>query len=274
MLFHEAEVTKSLSNLYKQRYIVSEANQCRVINSNQALAERMEELAQQARRQACESGEFVEGLNAQLVEMPEPEPTVSLEEVKREAEEILANARTRAEQMIAEAQKKTEQIAEIAKAQGEREGYEAGRDKAAQELEVQRQQLDEQRQVLEDEYHRMRDALEPQILRAVSDVFEKVFHVQFDQNQEILLHLVRNAILKIESTRQFLVRVSEKNYQYMETHKDEILKRVGQNITLEIEADASMDEKQCVIETDSGFFECGIDVQLENLIKKIRSLSV
>ena len=46
MLFHEAEVTKSLSNLYKQRYIVSNQNQCRVINSNQALEERMKELAE------------------------------------------------------------------------------------------------------------------------------------------------------------------------------------------------------------------------------------
>lgn len=263
-----------MSNLYKQRYIISNQNQCRVINSNQALEERMKELERQARQEAYASGEFVEGLIAPMVEVQPPEPEISLEDMKREAEEILEQARIQSEQMIADAQQKTEQITEIAKAQGEKQGYAEGQEKAAQELERQQQELEQYRQSLEADYERMRDSLEPQILSAVTEIMEKVFHVQFEEYQEMLLHLVRNAILKIESTREFLVRVSEKNYQYIATHRDDILRQVGQNITLEVEADASMDETQCIIETDSGFFDCSIDVQLKNLIKAIRTLSV
>ena len=39
-------------------------------------------------------------------------------------------------------------------------------------------------------------------------------------------------------------------------------------------ADASLQEHQCMIETDSGVFECGVDVQLENLLGTLKSLSL
>ena len=261
-------------HLYKQRYIVTEQNQCRVINSNQGVAEKLEALA----REVSSTGAFVQGLTAEQVEIVQPEPEISLEEVRKEADAIIEaakeQAKQQAEEMIALAEQQVESITANAQAEGESLGYQAGQQKAAEELEERRKRMEERRYALESEYQRKQEMLEPQILEAICDVFEKVFHIQFDQNKEILLHLIKNAILKIESTKEFQVRVSEKNYKYLETHKNEILNQVGQNIKLEIEADASMDEKQCVMETDSGFFECGIDIQFENLIKTIRSLSV
>lgn len=263
-----------MSNLYKQRYIVTEQNHCRVINSNQGVAEKLEALA----REVNGTNGFVQGLMAEQVEIAPPEPEISLEEVRKEADAIIETARQQAkqeaEQMIAEAEQQVESITANAKAEGEALGYQEGQRKAAEELEERRKRMEERKYALESEYQRKQESLEPQILEAVCEVFEKVFCIQFDQNKEILLHLVKNAILKIESTKEFQVRVSEKNYKYLEEHKNEILSQVGQNIKLDIEADASMDEKQCVMETDSGFFECSIDVQFENLIKAIRSLSV
>ena len=52
MLFPEAEVTRSLSNLYKQRFVQTGEQTARVINSNQMVAEKIEELAKKMRRQA------------------------------------------------------------------------------------------------------------------------------------------------------------------------------------------------------------------------------
>lgn len=259
-----------MSNLYKQRYTVSGENQCRVINSNQILAQKLEALAQENRRKEG----FVQGLTLEQVEVISMEPEFSLEEKRKEAEAIIQEAEKKAEQLIEDAKQQVEEITAAAQASGERMGYEAGHQKAAEELLERKKYMAERLQTMEDEFQKMCDDLEPQVLNAVCDIFEKVFHVQFTQNKEILLHLVKNAILKIESTKEFQVRVSEKNYQYLESHKNEILNQVGQNIKLDVEADASMDETQCVLETDSGFFDCSIDVQLENLIKAIRSLSM
>lgn len=259
-----------MSNLYKQRYVVSGQNVARVINSNDGVAAKLEEL----RAQMEHPDGFVEGLVAPVVEVEPKEPEITLEELRAQAEEELEAARAQAEQMIADAQAQVESITEQAKEAGRHQGYDVGWKKAQEALELEEQGLEERRKELEQEYAEMRDALEPQILDAVCDVFEKVFSIEFDQHKKILLHLIKNAILKIESTREFQIRVCEGNYPYVEEHRMEILSQVGQNIQLSVEADASLDVSQCIIETDSGFFECGIDVQFENLIKALRALSV
>ena len=37
--------------------------------------------------------------------------------------------------------------------------------------------------------------------------------------------------------------------------------------------DESMQQGQCTIDTDEGIFDCGVDVQLDNLIKDLKTLS-
>ena len=58
----------------------------------------------------------------------------------------------------------------------------------------------------------------------------------------------------------------------LENHREDILERVGHGIELELIADSTMDGNECLIETDSGVFDCSLGTQLENLIKDIRSL--
>ena len=54
--------------------------------------------------------------------------------------------------------------------------------------------------------------------------------------------------------------------------KDEILDYVGHDIELEIVPDYTLNENACTIETDAGIFDCGVDVQLDNLMKDIKAL--
>lgn len=134
--------------------------------------------------------------------------------------------------------------------------------------------MEEEQNQIKEEYRQKIEELEPYLVDIVADVFEKVFHVQFDDKKEILIYLIQQAILSAEGTKDFQVRVSLKDYEFMENHKKEITERVGEAVNVEIMADASLKERQCMIETDSGVFDCGSDVQLDNLIKALRSLSL
>ena len=84
--------------------------------------------------------------------------------------------------------------------------------------------------------------------------------------------MIQNTILHIDGEKHFRIKVAEKNVSYLEEHKADILDRVGHDVELEIAVDPSMGDDDCMIETDSGIFECGQGIQLENLIKKIRML--
>lgn len=47
---------------------------------------------------------------------------------------------------------------------------------------------------------------------------------------------------------------------------------IGNDIDIEVVNDANLDTSGCFIETSFGVFDCGIDMELNNLVKDIRSL--
>lgn len=277
---------RSLSNLYKQRYVFSDNFSKRVINSNPKINERLEELQREERMksqipdpQGIADG-FMLGLNAEEVDAvpKEPEPVISPEEIRRmaqeEANDLLADARSQAEAVLADADKQAESIREEAKNAGFEEGYQEGAAKADAELAKLRSQMEEEQQRLEEDYRQKVRELEPHLVDVVSDIFEKVFHVHFDDKKDVLIYLIEKVILNAEGIKDFQVRVSRADYDFVEQHREAILQEVGASIQVEVLADASLQEHQCMIETDSGVFECGIDVQLDNLLRTLKSLSL
>ena len=274
-----------MSNLYKQRYIVANNNDRRIINSNSRIEERMQELKEELAKNLAfqqSADGFVEGLPMELVDAvpkePEAAPAELLEKAREESEAILAEANAKAGAILAEAKEKAVTIQEQAKEAGYEAGYgnglQEGNEKAEAALALEQERMEGEQRRLEEEYSQKIEELEPYLVDIVADVFEKVFHVQFDDKKEILIYLIQQAILSAEGTKDFQVRVSLKDYEFMENHKAEITERVGGAVNVEIMADASLKERQCMIETDSGIFDCGSDVQLDNLIKALRSLSV
>lgn len=275
---------RSLSNLYKQRYIFSDSFSKRVINSNAKVAERMEELQREALMKAQipdpqgAADGFIMGLQAEEVDAVPKEPVISPEEIRRmaqeEADDLLNDARKQADAIVADADSQADAIREEARNTGFEQGHQEGTAKADAELAELRSRMEEEHRQMEEDYRQKIQDLEPYLVDIVSDIFEKVFHVQFDDKKEILVYLIEKVILNAEGTREFQVRVSLKDYEFVEEHKDAILGQVGSSVHVEIMADASLQEHQCMVETDSGVFECGVDVQLENLLKTLRSLSL
>lgn len=275
---------RSLSNLYKQRYIFSDGFSKRVINSNAKIAERMEEVQRQAMMKAqipdpqgMVDG-FMVGLQAEEVDAVPKEPVISPEEIRRmaqeEADDLLADARKQAEAIVTDADSEAEAIREEARNTGFEQGHQEGTAKADAELAALRSQMEEEQRQMEEDYRQKIQELEPYLVDIVSDVFEKVFHVHYDDKKEVLVYLIEKVILNAEGTREFQVRVSRGDYEFVEGHKDAIITQVGSSVQVEVMADASLQEHQCMIETDSGVFECGVDVQLENLLKTLKSLSL
>ena len=257
-----------MSNLYKQWGVAPKQEGARIINSNAIVAQKIEEMAKKMREQAGTEVDFTDGfsqgLGAENVEAILEEPQADpIEEAKEEADAILNDAQTRKAELL-----------EQAKEEGRTRGYDEGKAKAdAEEQEMQRhlQQLEES---LNTDYRNKLQHMEQQVVEVVVHVFEKVFHIQFDDKTEILLSLVSDAIMGIEGSKDFRIRVAEVNFEFMENHRHELEERVGEDISLEMIADPMLEENQCMIETDSGIFNCSLGVQLENLIKDLKSLSI
>lgn len=269
-----------MSNLFKPWTVQTETSNARVINSNTLVAEYIEKnttqrvLAQKSAEQNTEPGEFVEGLfSDDNVTVIKTEPEVDYVALaKEEAEQIVAEANARATEMIVRAKTEVDDIQQAAKAKG----YADGKDMLERELAELRTQLEEtyrqKAETLEQDYCEKRNNMEHELVDVILNVFNKVFHIQFDNKKHILMYLIDDAILNIEGEKRFRIKVAQGNVLFLENHKEEILDRVGHDIELEILADSTMDGNDCIIETDSGVFDCSLGAQLENLIKDIRSL--
>ncbi len=261
-----------MPNLYKQYYVRTQPDSKRVIDSNGIVEKRLQKLAEQQRREQLGAGNdgFQAGIvttDTDVVEVPDP-----VKEAEEEAEKIIKDAQTKAAAILKQAEEKADSVLQ----QARNDGYQDGRQKQLEELSQQETRLQEQYEALQsslnENYAEKMKNMEKNLVDVILEVFNKVFHIQFDNKKHILMHLIDDAILNIEGDKKFRIKVAEENALFLENHREEILERVGGGIEIEIVADSSMDGNGCIIETDSGVFDCSLGVQLENLIKDLKSL--
>lgn len=266
-----------MSNLFKQYNVVEEHSDVRMMDYNAMAQEKLKELAaKQKSGFTALGGDGFQSLDSIVPQEPAKSPEEILNEAKEEADKILKDARKRSDDMLNEAYQKSEEIKEQAREEGHGEGYREGSDTARRELEEEygkkQAELEEHKMSLQADYNREMKELEPMLLNTILTVVDRVFHIQFSDKKEILLYLVENAVMNIEGCKSFRIRVGEEQRVFLERRKEEILDQVGHDVALEILSDPSFEEDQCVIETDTGIFDCGTGVQLENLIRDIKAL--
>lgn len=275
-LFHVVEVTRSLSNLLKAGRVVTETEK-RVIDYNDLISEKLMKIQKEAvaSENTEESSEFVSGLKiegyVQPIEQEYDEDVInsSNEEAERIIEEANASAAAIIEEARIRAEILTQEIAEKAKKEGFQEGLKNG----ASETEKMKEQLAEEKVKQDTEYKRQLELLEPELVNTILEVFSKVFQVTLEDKEDMIQHLVANAVAHIDNSYEFIIRVSKEDYPNLKKNKDQIFEEIPQISTLEIIKDSSLKKNQCLIETDGGVFDCSIDTQLEKLINDIKVLS-
>ena len=249
----------------------------RVMDYNSLIEEKLAELAKQQNADADPEDNEFRSLDAVAEEVVREDPEEVLQKAKEEAEAILSQAKEEAQQMLSDAKVQSEELFNQAKETGAQEGYEAGYAQIKEELETEytkrQEELEQLKQRLLEEHNQKLQDLEPKLLDVILTVVERVFHIQFKDKKEILLYLIGNTIANIEGCKSFRIRVGNEQKSFLEYHKDEILDRIGHDMSIEIVSDLSLEGSQCIIETDTGIFDCILGVQLENLIKDLRSLS-
>lgn len=277
-----------MSNIVKSFFINNEEDK-RIIDYNELVQEKIR-LAKQAGRadlpecvisdkdeKGTESEDgFTQGLNAEVVEISEDTAAAAqfvTEQARTAADDIIRQAEAEAEKIIRNAKKEADTMWEKAYAEAKRDGYDAGAKEGRLEAERMRNELLKEKKQQQSEYVELLENMEKDLLEVMLEVFERVTKVLSADKKDVMLHLIDNALNHIESSKEFIIRVSKDDYQCVTEHKEVIFAAVGQNASLEIVKDATLEKNQCLIETDGGMFDCSLDVQLENLIMEVKALS-
>jgi flagellar assembly protein FliH len=258
----------------------------RVIDSNAIIQEKIDEynkafeqLHPQEDKEPQADGDnpgFVAGLGP--LEVVEEEPQITPEELlaqaRVEADQIVAEAKAKADQLLDQSQKQAGMVLEQAQDEGRRTGEEEGMERARQYLAKEEEKLDERKKEQELEYGKRLDALEPQLVDVVAQVFEEVFQVKMEEDKDVLLYLIRSTLAGIDGTREFVIKVHSSKIVAVEETLDEIRQIIGNGAQIDIVADTSLTEQDCLIETANGMYDCGVQTQLKNLLRQLRLMSL
>lgn len=277
-----------MSNIVKS-FFTNSGEDKRIIDYNELVQEKIR-LAKEAGRAdlpdaAISDGDaegaepetgFVQGLNAEVVEISEDAAAQLMaeqEQARTAADDIIKQANSEAERIMRDAKKKADTMWEKAYAEAKRDGYDAGVKEGRIEADRMRNELLKEKKQQQSEYVELLENMEKDLVGIMLEVFEKVTKVLSADKKDIMLHLIDNALNHIESSKEFVIRVSKDDYQFVTKHKEFIQEAIPQNGSLEIVKDATLERNQCLIETDGGIFDCSLDVQLENLIMEVKALS-
>ena len=276
-----------MSNLLKRSSVINKDE--RVIDYNDLIKKKIQAIMESKHNEMDADG-FINGLHADVVEelisdddtadaltedaaVGEQQAAVSLENANAEAERIIEEARLQAEQIIADANKNADAAFEEAK----QNGYYEGNAKAQEELNVKQVQLevefDNKKKELEQEYNNLKESIEPELVEVITDVFRKVTGVVAEDNQEIILHLINDVMHNADGSRDYVIKVSPDDYKFLVNNQGKIYCAMSREVNIDIVEDASLERNQCMIETNTGIFNCSLDIELNNLIKNIKLLS-
>lgn len=299
-------------NLIKGNYQSSQEEKPCVIDNNELIARRIEQVRAILRMQDGGEdtegdlpGEMIEGLEAEQVaslladgengEAAAPKNNViksnsaeeaanakkkALEEAQAQADQIISQAQAQAQEILQKAASDAEQLRSetVTKAhdEGYQKGMELGEKKIAEQENILRQReqaLKQKEQQLIAEYDQRFEDMEPRFVETIAGIYEHIFHVDFKDYKNVIVYLIENTMRKIEGNRNFLIHVSREDYPLVSMQKKEIQSYAAGAASIEIIEDMTLGKNECLIETEGGIFDCGLGTQLEELGKEIRLLS-
>lgn len=177
-------------------------------------------------------GNFGDGLSGNVIKSgtsegdKEFEKEQLLAETKGAADAFLEDARAKAkqesEELLAQARAQIEAEREAALASAREQGYQEGFKKGEGEFNARKKDLAQQEKALRAEYEELVAGLEPDLVDAIGGAYEHLIGVELSAQRNILLHMVSAAMRNIEGGREFVVHISPEDYPYVSMEKKQL----------------------------------------------------
>lgn len=220
--------------------------------------------------------ENITSVNEEKKEQIKEELKEELDELRTAAEEecrrLKSNTEEECRQLIEDAKKKADKERAKLLIDTRREGYNEGKEIALNEVEELKVKLRQQISDNEADYENKVNQMEPAFVELVIQLVQKITGILVEDRRDLMLHVIRQSMLGIESSNNFIIRVSKADYDFINSKKQELLFELRGN-TIEVVEDPILERAQCIIETDTRVLDCSLDVQLKNLIADLKLLS-
>ncbi len=197
--------------------------------------------------------------------------------IRREAEDAAEGAVKKAEEKILQLENESKSRLEELSNEAKKQGFDQGREEGFKEgsLEVERL-IDRLHVILEramDKRAEILEQTESQVIELVLLIAKKVVKTISDNQKNVVLSNVSQALRKLKTRSDIIIRVNLADLQLTTEHKKELIAAAENVKQLTIVEDSSVDRGGCIIETDFGEIDARIQSQLHAMEEKILDIS-
>lgn len=279
-----------MSNVYKSMFVVSNPEDSRMIDNNEIIYRKVEEIKAQLHKNPDMAQNFDDGFSPLQAEVV----TVLTEDNAQQEEEAVANAFEQAAKMIEDAKSEAQSLLNMAendaaaitrraknegieiRKNSQREGYEQGYQEAQAEVQMELErklnEMNRQEQQLQEEYEQKKRELEPILVETIVNIVNDMVHFVSEGKKDMVFSLIQKALEDMDISNNYIVKVSREDAPFVKAHKEILMQAAGTG-TLEIVEDSFLKNGQCMIDTDTGIYDCGLDTQMQGLLEDLRLIA-
>ena len=211
--------------------------------------------------------------------VPEVDIQATVREAQLKAEEIIYQAKQEADffhqQMEEQRQAfliEKERLAEQAREEGYSGGIIEGREKGYLEY---REVIQSAKKVVDSaklDYRMHIESSEREILDIGLKVAEKILGEKITRNEEEFLSIVKRALKEARDNGEVQLHVHPSHYDFLLANKEELIMVFPKEVNFYIYPNDELPESGCLIESDNGRIDAGVDSQLEEIKRKLIEL--
>lgn len=168
--------------------------------------------------------------------------------------QALADARSEAEAKVREAYN-----------EGLRRGFEAGREEFQRAVGSAAEALAAATDQIAQSYEQFLESLEPQVMRLVQGIVERVIGREVRMDPELVVSAVRRALACLTDRARLTVRVNPADLEALRNQKAALLERIEGVVQFSMEGDESVSPGGCTVDTDT----CHVDARIEEILNRV-----
>lgn len=192
-----------------------------------------------------------------------------IDDAKQMYLKIIEEANSEAKSIVERANVDAENLRFAAKEEGFQQGYTSGYEEGKRSAEQIIKEASEICMFLDNRKSELYREVEEDIINMVIDISKKVIGEEIQNNQGIIIQLIKQAMEKCTFKNKLILRVSPMDFNYVAENNAKIVRLVEGISGIEVVEDSSLDKGGCIIETESGMIDASAKTQIKELEKAL-----
>ncbi|MEC0091408.1 FliH/SctL family protein [Paenibacillus macquariensis] len=233
----------------------------------------LEEVTPEIQEAVIKVDEETQRLKAEMLQDAQEFAERQVRESSLAAEQMLSDATENIDHWWKERREQDEHLIEALKSEGYEQGYNEGRIKAEEELQIRIEEMMAEAQKILDQAYLVKDQIiqeaEPFLVELSTAISEKVIDKQLTIESEYMIDLIRKNLSRKREQGIIILCVAPTQFGFVQAAREELSLAIDSQAELKILPDATVKDHGCVIRSSFGSVDARIDTQLAEIKKEL-----